>query len=240
MSGAVTVKTRATIAGPVDPVGDLLFKYVTPKAGNKPSSVRFTGPTTVAGGSTSVPTAVDLGTSTLTFAGATTIGPDVTMRYGTVVVAGSTKLTSSTGHPFAVTDLTTTGVLTGTGTIVGDVVNTTGRVIPGTDGRGSLRIDGILVQKSGGELVERLLKNAAPLLTIDGSASLKGHLLLENGYLPALGARRALLKIVDGPVSTSFSCVATTGQGTTGRAARHWKVAQVIGVTAVKGRKASC
>lgn len=244
MSGAITVKTAggARIAGPVDPVNDTLSKYLTPKGGGAPSSVKFATDTTVVAGTAAVPNSVLLGVSSLTFAGDTTIGGEVELTQGSVLNTGDLTLTSSAAHPLTITKLTTSGDLTGSGAIVGAVVNSTGTVTPGTNGTGNLRIKGSFIQKPGGELVQKLLRGKPPLLTVQGTAKLAGHLLLTNGYLPALGSKRTVVTAT-GTLTSTLSCVATKGTGSTGSKARHW-TASVSGhqlvVRSVKGRKASC
>ncbi len=245
MSGAITVKTSggARVAGPLDPVDDPLSKHVNPTAGGKPSTVRFTTRTTVAPGTAAVPNSILLGASSLTLAGDTTVGGEVEITQGGAVLnTGHLTVTSTPAHPFTVTKLVSSGDVGGSGAIVGAVVTSSGTLTPGTNGTGNLRIKGSYVQKPGGELVLRLLSGKPPLLTVQGTARLAGHLLLGNGYTPALGASRTVLTTT-GTLTSSLSCTATTGSGTSGAGARHW-TASVSGhrlvVRSVTGRRATC
>ena len=117
-------------------------------------------------------------------AGSSTIATRTQVNGGTVE-AGSGETLEFTNVPL---ELTTGGVLTGTGTIGGaGVTNTSGTVRPGAS-PGTLTIDGPFTQGSGGTLgieVDGDQAGQFDVLDVSGAATLAGTVAADVGYDPA-------------------------------------------------------
>ncbi|MDO9455719.1 hypothetical protein [Nocardioides sp.] len=114
VSGNLTLSPQggSTLDVPADPANHE-HKHVLDPHG--PSKVRFTTATRLLAGTTAAPNQVDLvDPAVLTFAGATTVGPDVVLSHGTIVNTGSLTVAAQTTHPVSLdaTELRTSGRVT--------------------------------------------------------------------------------------------------------------------------------
>jgi outer membrane autotransporter protein len=102
----------------------------------------------------------------------------------------------------------TTGTLSGTGAIQGNLTNQ-GTVSPGTP-LGTLTITGNYTQTASGTLVEQIASASSySTLAVTGSASLNGALkvVLLNGYLPGYGQSFTGILTAPGGVSGTFNTI---------------------------------
>jgi hypothetical protein len=113
---------------------------------------------------------------------------DFTQQGGAAVIDGAMRFVGGGADTYTLAE----GTLTGTGTILGDLVNTGGVVNPGAS-PGTLTVGGDFTQGGGGTLLLEAASTAPggfDVLDVDGSAALGGTLrvVLQDGYTPQLGA----------------------------------------------------
>ena len=142
-----------------------------------------------------------VGAGTLTLSGANTYTGDTNIDAGTLIVDGST----TSANTFA----NAGGLLMGTGTIGGNLINS-GTVAPGHS-PGTLNVSGNYTQNSGGNLQIEIggrISGEFDLLAMGGSASLNGHLQLVrlNNFQLQMGDKIVFLTAAAG-VNGTFSSV---------------------------------
>ena len=138
-------------------------------------------------------------------------GRPLTLAGGTLGGGGTVSLSGTT------LDILTGGVLTGSRTIIGDVNNLAGIVMPGAS-PGTLTINGNYVQGSAGTLAAELGGSTAGTqydqLIVTGTASLGGALdvTLVNGFLPVDGETFTVVQAgtISGTFATSSLPAGTT------------------------------
>ncbi len=208
-NGSIALSNAATIqnAGLVEIRGSSGLSF----GGGSPVSISNTGTIRklASAGATqisSVPVSnageIDIQTGTLGFS-------NLTQTAGVTRIAAGAVL--QLGQPFALQG----GVLTGHGSVVGNVSNVGGRVQPGGS-PGVLTINGGYAQVVGGAL-DIELAGAAPgaghdQLAVAGTATLAGELQVSftNGFVPAPGQQFVILTA--GMVTGAFSSVSVPGQ----------------------------
>ncbi|HWU20168.1 MAG TPA: hypothetical protein VN088_01485, partial [Nocardioides sp.] len=233
LSGSLTLATAGgvRVSGP-DP------KYVANVGGGSvPSTVVVKAPLSLAAGTTIHHDLIDVGQSTLTLAGATTLANLTELANGKVRNTGHlTVAAGSTGHAYRgngpltssgtvslhsgtlASSLTLTGgSLDGTGTLSGALTNTAGTVRPAGGSTGTLHVTGTYRQGSQGILALDLSSRSHDLLAVSGTVRIRGPVRPRNlsGYRPSVGARVTVLRA--GSLTAAPSCVRTSGS-TTG----HW------------------
>lgn len=146
---------------------------------------------------------------------------------GTVSLASGASLTVASGGSYAQSGGATTvngtlitpsfglngGLLTGAGTVEGNVSNTGGTLVPGDEsGAGTFNIAGSYRQSSGGTLAIDIIGGGAGefgVLNVTGAASLNGTLdiMLNNGFLPTDGETFEVLDASGGLNNTIFASI---------------------------------
>lgn len=142
-----------------------------------------------------------IGVGTLTLTGTNTYTGDTNINAGTLIVDGSIASANTYANAG--------GLLMGTGTIGGNLINS-GTVAPGHS-PGTLNVNGNYAQNSGGNLaIEVGGRNSGEfdLLAMGGNASLNGHLQLVrlNNFQLQIGDRIVFLTATGG-VSGIFSSI---------------------------------
>ncbi|GAB3861454.1 hypothetical protein GCM10028801_25640 [Nocardioides maradonensis] len=233
LSGTLTLATAGgvRVSGP-DP------KYVANVGGGSvPSNVVVRAPLSLAAGTATHHDLIDVGQSTLTLAGTTTLADLTELDNGQVrntghltVAAGSTghvlrgngvlastgTVSLSSGTLSALLTMTG-GSLDGTGTLSGTLTNTAGTVRPAGGATGTLHVTGTYQQGSSGILALDLSAHGHDVLAVTGSTRVQGSVRPRNlsGYHPSVGARVTVVRA--GSLTAAPSCVRTSGS-TTG----HW------------------
>ena len=168
-------------------------------AGQNNTSSVFSG--VLEDGPTATLALTKVGTGTLTLTGANTYTGTTTVSAGALVVNGSIASADTVVNPG--------GVLSGTGSIAGNVLNN-GIVSPG-DPTGTLKISGNYVQNSNATLrisVGGTAPGQFSALAISGHATLGGTLQIvpTNGFQLAAGNKLTFLT-ANGGVNGSFSAI---------------------------------
>ncbi len=105
------------------------------------------------------------------------------------------------------------GILAGTATIAGDLLNEAGQIAPGENGIGTLSVLGNFAQFPSGSLALELGAAGSDLLSVGGTAFLGGTLQLSliDGFLPTAGSSFTLMSA--GNFLGRFSSVQFNGWG---------------------------
>ena len=207
-NSAFTVNSTLDVNGFDNTIGSLSGSGVvvnngsvtaTLTVGNDNTNSLFSG--VLQDGSTAALALTKVGTGTLTLTGVNTYSGLTTINNGTLVVNGSIASTETVVNPG--------GVLAGTGSIAGNVVNS-GIVSPGNP-TGTLTISGNFTQNSNGTLriaVGGTAPGQLSVLAISGHATLGGTLQIvpTNGFQLAVGNKLTFLT-ASGGVNGSFSTI---------------------------------
>jgi hypothetical protein len=200
-SGAVTVALGGgtAVSNTGVPAND--FKsIVNVNGGSTASKVSFKTGVTFAPGTGAEPNLVNLGSSTLTLAGSTTVGDHVELYAGKLVNTGTLKVQAGTVER------------TGSSTTVNDGVFT---LLAGA----KYHAVGDFAQSAAGTLGAHVGSSAHGQLSAQGAVSLKGTLAaVDDGtYNPGVGAKVQI--VTSSNVTNSLSCTTTSGAGS---GSRHW------------------
>ena len=195
-SGAVTV----AVGGGTTVSGTDQKAIVNVNGGSQPSKLTFTSHLAVAAGTSANHTGIDIGLSTLTLDGSTTVGNYVDLYGGKLINAGTLTIRPGTVER----DGSATTVNQGTLSLAAGA---------------TLHSFGTYSQTSGGKLALHLGAHGHGLLSVSGTVALHGTLaaLDDGSYNPAVGKK---IEVVVSPsVTASPSCVITSGAGSS---TRHW------------------
>jgi outer membrane autotransporter protein len=199
----ISANGAGVTVGSIEGDGNIFLGMRTLSVGNNDLSTTFSGVIQDAGGFSSDTGGglTKIGMGSLTLTGANTYTGDTNIDAGKLVIDGSTTSANTLANA--------SGLLMGTGTIGGNLINS-GTVAPGHS-PGTLSVNANYTQNSGGNLqIEIGGRNSGEfdLLAMGGSASLNGHLQLVrlNNFQLQIGDKIVFLTATGG-VTGTFSSV---------------------------------
>jgi hypothetical protein len=191
--------------------------------------VTFTGGTLdVSGTLTVAPGAGNTATATATVV---QVHGTLEAANGTFTVAGTLAQTTGTtkvdagatlsvGHPITVAG----GSFEGLGTVAAGITATGGTIAPGIAGVGTLTVQGAVSLGAATTLAVDVSSGAHDKLSVTGAVVLSGRVIVHDlgSYVPAVGTSVTAVTATGGRTGT-LACTGSTGSGTTGTGAGHWK-----------------
>jgi hypothetical protein len=139
--------------------------------------------------------------------GTTTVNNNSTLQAGTLTLEGGTLDDNggiAPGSGFTLSSTITSGTLTGSGNIAGNVTNVGGTVAPPYAAFNQLTISGSYTQDAGGTLAIGMNSSDTSLLRVAGGLTVAGDLVVtdENGFTPFAGELFDVVLSGSGPTGT--------------------------------------